>query len=339
MKKLIALLMALTMCFVLCACGGKTAEKTDAADGEDESTTEAEDAVSYNFGDSITTGSGMFVFTPSFDGFAHALNNVGGEYCLTPEGSAKKLEESTNPYRADEGKIMMYFSADLEYIGDSKETEIFSFTYKVDYDGYVFDSTSSDLTTGMGFAVDPEIFDFDKEVKFEPLSSDTSRYVRFCIEVPEKVATDTDRPTSVIFTIGGEEYSFIADIKAAAEAKAAKEAAAEAEKAEKLEPVSEELASEIKDKLQGTWEFTNYGSNNGKIYTITQKLTFSGATISVQTQNSLINSPLANTGTYEVKKGYIELNFVDGSQALIPYEYENGELSMSQEIEGYFYSL
>lgn len=326
MKRIIALLLALMMCLTLCACG-------EGGNGGEPS--------SYNFGDSITTESGMFVFTPAFDGFARALNNWGNENYLLPQGKTKDLEASDNPYFAEEGKTMMYFSATVEYVGDSKENESFDFSFKVDYDGYVFDSTNSDTISAKGYSLDQMSWDIGSSAtaEFEPLSSDTTRYIRFCIEVPEQVENDTEKQTSVIFTIGEKEYTFIADTKAAAEAKAAREAAAEAERAEKMAEVSEELASEIKSKLQGEWTFTTYGTIGTSVDATTHYLTFSGDSITVQTKNSVISGYLSSTGTYYVGNGYIVMNFDDGAQALIPYEYTNGELSLSSEFEGSFHSL
>jgi len=324
MKKTIALLLALAMCFTLCACGGEG--KTDNS--------------SLSFGDTITSASGMFTFTPSFDGFASALSNWGDETYLLPEGSEKDLEASDNPYNAEDGKVMMYFSALLECVGEAKEKVSFDFSFRIEHDGYIFDSNSSDVTSPKGYSEDQESWDIGSGVTaaFEPMSSATTRYVRFAIEVPEQLKTDTEKETVLVLVIEEKEYSFIVDVKAAAEAEAARLAAAEAERADKLTEVDEALASEIMGKLQGTWSFSTYGTAGTSTYKVTHDITFSGDTVAIKTYNTLVNSTLSNTGTYYVGKGYIVLNFQDGSQALMPYTYENGEIAMSSEFEGSFYT-
>lgn len=319
MKKLITLLLTAAMCLSIAACGDSSSASNPSQDD------------TYNFGDSITTKSGKFVFTPTFGGFAAALSNCSDENYLLPDG--KGLEKSTNPYAADEGKVMMYFSAQVEYIGDSKETETFSFEAELNYDeGYLFS------IDGIGYSSNGEDWDpnYD-ETSFEPLSSDTVHAVRFCIEVPEVVATDFEKRTVVIFTIENKEYTFVVDVQTAAEEKAEREAAAEAERIEKMTEVDTTLAKEIREKLQGTWSWSTAGYA-GEFYTVTHSLTFSGDIVSVQTQNTLLNTTMSNIGTYYVAKGYIVLYFVDGSQACMPYTYEDGTLNISQEFEGAFYT-
>lgn len=329
MKRILALFLALLMALSLVGCGDTTTNTP----ATPESTPEPALETTYNFGDSITTSSGMYIFTPTFDGFASALANWPDKNYLHPDG--KGVDESNNPFVANDGKVMMYYSAKVEYIGNSKSNESFGFSAKVDYDdGYIFNAK------GMRYSSDGEDWDSGYDnTTFEPLSNDTVRIVRFCVEVPEVVETDSEKRTVTIFSIEGQEYTFLVDTKAAADAKAKAEAAAEAEKIEKMTEVDATLAQEIKGKLQGTWSWSVYGYAADKLYSTSHDLTFSGDGISLQTQNTLLNSTMSNTGTYYVAKAYIVLNFADGAQACIPYTYENGEINMSQEIEGAFYTV
>lgn len=352
MKNALSLLLALVMCLSLCACGGSeaqpetqpndTADKAPVAEeipaaeeGTESASAEsapAAEATVYQFGDSITSPSGMFVFTPQFHGFAAALANWPDANYLTPDG--KGVDESNNPFVADEGHVMMYFSGVVEYIGDSKETETFSFAYQLDYDhGYLFDGPS-----GVRYTSDGEEWGTSEYASFEPLSSDTARTVRFCLEVPEALETDVEKETILTIKIEGESFIFNVDLAAAAQAKADREAAAEAAHAENMAPVDEALASEISSILQGTWEWDVYGFAGSTMYTTSHALTFDGDYAYIETENSLLNTYLSNEGTYYIANAYIVIDFADGSQACMPYTYTNGELSISQEFEGEFYT-
>ena len=352
MKNALSLLLALVMCLSLCACGGETqpeaqptAAPEDAASAAEEITSAEEgidpaeadsapaaEATVYQFGDSITSPSGMFVFTPQFHGFAAALANWPDANYLTPDG--KGVDESNNPFVADEGHVMMYFSGVVEYIGDSKETETFSFAYQLDYDhGYLFDGPS-----GVRYSSDEEDWDTNEYASFEPLSSNTVRYVRFCLEVPEALESDVEKETILTIKIEGEPFVFNVDLAAAAQAKADREAAAEAEHAENMTLVDDALASEISSLLQGTWEWDVYGFAGNSMYTTSHALTFDGNAAYIETTNSLLNTYMSNQGTYSITNAYIVSDFEDGSQACMPYTYANGELSISQEFEGEFYT-
>ncbi len=346
MKRMLALMLAVILALSVTACGGSAnvAPSQPSTDVQDtppisDSPTVEPSAVQpepepeiYTFGDSITSPSGLFVFTPSFDGFADAVANFPDENYMRPNGQG--VDEDNNPYVADEGKVMMYYSAKLEYVGDSKENETFDFTFKVDFDdGYVFDGGHN----GVRYSKDEQEWGTSSSVVFEPLNSDTTRYTRFCIEVPNALETDFEKQTLTVFTIEGEDFTFIVDTKAAAEAKAEREAAEEAERIEKMTEVDKDLSDEIKKTLQGTWSWSIYGYAGTSMYTTSHDLTFDGDTVSIKTHNTLLNTTLSNKGTYYVANAYIVLNFEDGAQACMPYTFENGELSMSQDFEGAFY--
>lgn len=322
MKKAVSLILALMMLLTLCACGAEGGTSAQGTANKDE----------YQFGESITSPSGMFVFTPEFDGFAAAVANYPDENYLRPEG--RGVDESNNPYVAEDGKVMMYCSAKVEYVGGSKEDETFRFSAKLDYDGsYTFDAD------GIRYSRDEEDWDAGYDsTSFEPLSTDTVRYVRFCFEVPEVVSQDYEKRTVTVITIEDQDYTFPVDVKAAADAWAAREAAAEAKHAEDMAEVDAELSKEIKGKLQGSWGWSAYGTAGSQVYTITHDLTFSGDAVTIRTETTLMNTTMQNTGTYYIAKAYIVMNFQDGSQACMPYTYENGEISLSQEVEGAFYT-
>lgn len=228
MKKYFAILLAAIILLSFVACSGNgggqtanvTAEPTEAptetpTETPTEAPTEEPDPIQLSFGDAIETE--MFKFTPSFDGFAKEVANWPDENYLTPNGKIAGI----NPFKAANGKVMMYFSGMVEYIGNSKQNETFTIQYIVDYDdGYVFDgnndynatafqSEEARYHTAWANSADKKDWDHDNKMTFAPLSSVTKRFVRFAIEVPEALKSATDKPLKVVFSIEGVEYCFI----------------------------------------------------------------------------------------------------------------------------------
>ncbi len=214
MKKVFAQLLAVMMCLCMAACGSSEATEpaeettvpTQQAAAETaapipETTAPAEDQICA-FGDPIVTE--MFIFTPAFEGFTDEVGNWPDKDFLTPEGQIS----GSNPFKAGSEKVIMYFSGTVEYVGDSKENVQFTYTFDVDYDdGYVFSFDSYDC----GFTSDIENgkWTYSNSMLFEPLSSNTTRYVRFCIEVPSQLETNTTQPLKVIFHIDGTNYIYV----------------------------------------------------------------------------------------------------------------------------------
>lgn len=339
MKKITALLLALATLLALTACGGggKSADPAGSPEGGQESSPapEAESqAQLYQFGQSITSPSGKFVFTPVFEGFAASLSNVRGEHYLLPEGDG--LDDANNPYKAEEGKVMMYYSATVEYVGDSKENETFSYTFRVDYDdGYTFEHAVDSCYYGE----DPTSWDLGPT--FEPLGGDAVRHTRFCVEVPDILEQDTDKQTLTIFTIEGEDFPFLTDTKAAAAAKADREAAEAAQWAEKIAPADETRAAAVKEKLQGSWEWSDSHyvtvGNKSVLDTTDYELVFQGDSFTGSLTMSLTGGSLPFSGTYTVGNDYLILNFSNSDKPMyFPYTYENGELSLDSDFVGKF---
>lgn len=174
-------------------------------------------ATIYSFGESVE--SDMLRFTPKFEGFHKEVGNWPDKNYLTPNGKSA----GSNPFKASDEKIMMTFSGTFEFIGKSSRTENFEYTYSVIYaNDYEFKSHeyggSHDYTCGWGMAMDAASNDWNRnenngsvgngKMKFEALSAKKTRYVRFCIEVPEILATDESSPIQVIFNFDGNSYVF-----------------------------------------------------------------------------------------------------------------------------------
>ena len=209
MKQIRLLILGASLLLSLTACGAPapspSAAGSDAPEASAQSSAAVTPAAVYAFGDSVTTEDGYFTFTPVFEGFAEELANWPDENYLTPEGQSV----GSNPFQAEDEKIMMWFSGTVEYIGDSTTDETFSYGFQVIYDtDYVFDYDPYDC----GYSLEPDSSEWEtgdgNTMVFEPLSAKKTRYLRFCIEVPEQLASDSGADLSVVFTIEGTEYSY-----------------------------------------------------------------------------------------------------------------------------------
>ena len=182
MKKLLTLSLALVMSFSVAACGGGAS------------------SAAYKPGDTIETD--LFKITPSFTGYAYNLSNWPDENYMTPAGEYS----GDSPYNAGEEKVEMYGEIQVEYIGNEKEPVTLKLGISADFDnGYAFECD------GFGYRISPDDYwegNFDNEMTFEPLSSSTTRMVRYCIEVPEQVEKEVEKPLLVTFSVNGKEFVY-----------------------------------------------------------------------------------------------------------------------------------
>ena len=195
MKKMFSLLLAFVMCLSLCACGADK-DAPEANKGEEPAATEAQTV--YTMGD--TASNGMFEFTPVFEGFTDEVANWPDQDYLTPEGKIS----GSNPFKAGDEKVIMYFSASVKFVGESKSNETFWYDFTVDYDnGYLFDFNEN-YNCGVKAG---DKWNYSNKITFEPLSSAKEGYVRFCIEVPEQLEAD---PENIVinFNVCGSTFQF-----------------------------------------------------------------------------------------------------------------------------------
>ena len=212
MKKTIALILALVLCLSLCACGGgngapettEAGQVTEAVEVTQEPATEeteppAEEVI-YKLGDVIETE--LFKITPGFTGYARELANWPDKDYMTPAGKFS----GSSPYSAGAEKTAMYGEVLIEYVGNEKSNVMLNMNISADYDdGYIF----GDAYVDMGYCVSVEgDWKYNGQMIFEPLSSATTRILRYCIEVPEQVEVNTDKPLLVTFFVNGEPFVF-----------------------------------------------------------------------------------------------------------------------------------
>lgn len=182
MKKIVALFLALVLSVSVCACGNSGG------------------GTIYNLGDTIETE--LFKITPSFTGYARELANWPDENYMTPEGKFS----GESPYSADTGKTSMYGEIKIEYIGNEKNDVHLDLGISVNYDdGFVFEG--DDVHTGYCVSLGDE-WEYDKEMVFEPLTNATTRILRYCVEVPEQVENNMEKPLKVTFSVNDKKYAF-----------------------------------------------------------------------------------------------------------------------------------
>lgn len=315
MKRTISLLLVLALCLSLCACRAETtSHETTEAPTETVQVTEIAQTESpaqetiYAPGDSIETD--LFRITPSFTGYAYELANWPDENFMKPEGDFS----GKSPYSASDGKTEMYGEIAVEYIGSEKSDVFLDLSVSADYDdGYIFE------TVHMGTCLTADgKWGYTGQMVFEPLSSANTRLVRYCIEVPEQVETNVDKPLVVTFFVNGEPYAF--DFRCGNILGSDYDP-----RAEYYLPVENELKAEIVDILKATKlkEWGWYNQTFG-IYTFTFDDTTVDATLPINS-----NYQYNFTGTYEVFSGTILITWDYGQQMHLDYTFDEGILQIT----------
>lgn len=313
MKKTIALLLALVMCLSLCACGGGNdiPETTEAlAEATQAPTTEppVEETV-YKLGDVIETD--LFKIIPSFTGYAYELANWPDENYMTPAGEFS----GTSPYSASEGKTAMYGEIQIEYIGNEKSDVDLNISISVDYDnGYIFQGDDVDM--GNCVSIDGD-WKYSGHMTFEPLSDATTRILRYCVEVPEQVETNTDKSLVVTFFVNGE--AFVYDFRSAEVLGSDYDP-----RAEFYQPIDDETKAQIVGylKANGLEEMGWYDQTVG-VYTFTFGDTTVDAVLPIN-----ISFQYEFTGTYEVFSGSILITWDYGQQMHLDYTFDGTTLDI-----------
>lgn len=310
MKKVLPLILALVMCLSLCACGSSNSDSPE--------TTEAPTAevTIYKLGDVIETE--LFRITPYFTGYAKELANWPDENYMTPAGKIS----GTTPYAAGDEKTVMYGQIDVEYIGNEKSNVPLKINISVDYDnGYIFDA----VHIGNCVSVDGD-WEYNGEMSFEPLSSSTTRVVRYCVEVPEQVESAADK--SLLVTIFVNDEAFVYDFRSTEVLGSDYDP-----RGYLYEPVDEETKAKIIAylKANGLEEYGWYAgtTNTVGVYTFTFGDTTVNATLP-------INSDYAYDfeGTYEVFSGTILLNWDHGEQMALDYTFDGTTLDVVEFVHG-----
>jgi hypothetical protein len=335
MKKLIAFLLALTLCVSLCACGGSTdeaePEETTATEQEEPSTEETEEpeeaepeepsadeadeteipvedeVTIYTPGDVIETD--LFKITPSFTGYAYELDCYYDEDVMTPFGTM----DDDGAFNAREGKVEIYGEIQIEYIGNEKSDVSLDMGISVDFDdGYIYECSNMVFCK----SVDGD-WSSNFPIKFEPLSSETTRILRYCIEVPEQVETDTDKSLLTTITVNGEPYVF--DFRAAEVRGSDFDP-----RGEFYQPVDDETKTQIVEYLKANGlEQVGWYSKTVGVFTFTFGDTDVSAVLPINSSYQYEFS-----GTYEVYSGTILISWDYGDQMHLDYTFDGTTLNI-----------
>lgn len=308
MKKTLSLILAAVLCVGFCACGGNPT--TTALETTPVTTAPAEEKV-YKLGDSIETS--LFKITPVFTGYAKELANWPDENYMTPAGKTS----GTSPYNAGEGKVSMYGEMQIEYIGNEKSDVSLKIGVSVDYDnGYVFGGNAVHFGNCISVTGD---WDYDAEMKFEALSSSTTRILRYCVEVPEQVETNADKSLLVTISVNGE--TFLYDFRSA------EVLASDYDPRDVFyQPIDAETKAKIVTYLkknglkQSGWYDKTVGT-----YTFTFGDTDVSATLPINK-----NYAYDFNGTYEVYSGSILLSWDYGEQMHLDYTFDGTTLTITE---------
>ena len=318
MKKIIALTLALILCLSLVACGGENSipEATEEAETVATPEVSAEETV-YKLGDVIETD--FFRIIPAFTGYAYELANWPDENFMTPEGQFSGV----SAYSANEGKTVMYGEMQIEYIGNEKSTVTLNMDISVNYDdGYIFAGSSVDM--GSCVSIDGK-WSYDGQMAFEPLSSNNTRILRYCVEVPEQVEANTDKSLLVTFLVNNE--PFIYDFRSGDVLGSDYDP-----RAEFYLPVDETTKAQIIAYLKsnGLEEMGWYDKNVG-----TYTFTFADTTVEAVLPYMYDSDYQYNfSGTYEVFSGTILLSWDYGEQMHLDYTFDGTTLEIVEFEHG-----
>lgn len=318
MKKALALLLALTLCLSLCACGGKPSAQNgaeppvtaEAPAQTPETEAPAEEKV-HLLGDVIETD--LFRITPSFTGYAKKLANWPDENYMTPAGSIS----GESPYSAGEGKTSIYGEMQIEYIGSEKSDVFLTINVSADYDnGYFF--SGADVHVGNCVSLDGD-WNYDGNMVFEPLSSFNTRVLRYCIEVPEQVETNTDKPLIVTIYVNGEAFAY--DFRSAQVL------------GSDFDPRGD-LYQPLDEATRG--QIVTYLKNNGLEQWAWYDTTFGLMTFTFGDDTVSAILPINNSyqyefaGTYEVLSGTILVSWDYGDQIHLDYTFDGSVLNVTE---------
>lgn len=215
----------------------------------------------------------------------------------------------------------IYGKMKIEYVGNEKSTVPLKIDISADYDnGYVFDGDA----VYMGYReADDESWHwkYDDTIEFEPLSSSTTRILRYCVEVPEQVETNADK--ALLVTISVNDEPFVFDFRSADVLGSDYDP-----RAEFYQPVDDETKQQIVAylKANGLKEMGWYEQNVNYF-----EFTFDD-------ENVYARMPLASNpdygydfnGTYEVFAKTILITWDYGTQMHLDYTFDGNSLTVTE---------
>ncbi len=332
MQRLIVLLLALAMCFALCACSQNHAaqeiEATEAPAATEAPTEATIPEVQYHLGETVATD--IAEFTLDRADLAIALENTYNENYLLPKEYSPE-EDNDNPYVAPIGSSLVAITYTIRNLNRN------SLDLDGSFNGYLFSVAYGDFSGSVETHYGRERPEGGEWTIYESsnvlLSAGEKTSYRCYVEAkfePADLNDDFEITVTLPHSTGDKEtftYTVTASDRAASveREQAEKEAAEQAAQAELdalFADADPQVVEEVTEILQGEWEYTS----DIAYY----ELSFDGDQVTVTT--SIGSSTLSNWGTFKVCKGAILITYENGNQAYLPYTYENGEIEISPII-------
>lgn len=338
MKKWIVLLLAVSMCLTLVACGSGNKVPTNAETPSDKAITPEKsepEEIKLALGETAKTD--IVEFTLDAAKLTEALTNSASTNNADSYGFPKEYsanEDASNPFVASVGHVLVFASFTIH---NTNRTSLDlggsfngSFT-KVEYQGNSF---SNQMRFTAEFSGDSTHWNTYSSSNILLSPDETSSYRGYIDIAANPDSLDDSFVLSFILpTSSGEQKTFsyeinAADVSAAMAKEQAKQdeiaAAAEAAIQERKTETDAETVTTVKSLLQGEWEYTDYSSGNA----VKQNIVFDGSKVVVT--STALGLTLEKVGTYTVciKDIFIDFEDEDYIDCFIPYELENGELTI-----------
>lgn len=318
MKKILAVLLAAIMCLSLCACGANN-DTTKTSANETTEQVKEENKI-YKLGDAIETK--LFRITPAFTGYARYLSNVQNETYLTFTGSTVN-----NPYVAEDGKVNLFGEMAVEYVGTEKSNVSLEVDISVDFDnGYIY--STDELGSAIDCTISPDKDDWDSSIVFEPFG-ETKGLVRYCIQAPEQVESESEKPLIATITVNGEKFLF--DFRSA-EVCGSKYST----RSDYYKPIDDATKKQIisclkESELKETGWFAEGSYNSVGTFTFD----FGDKDVKATLPNMYnTNYEYEFEGTYEVYSGTILIDWSYGEQMHLDYVFKDGKIEITDFEHG-----
>lgn len=188
-KNIVALLLALVMCFSLCACGSQA---------------------TFGIGEETTT-----------DNFTFTVNEIGcsKDICVDENDSFGLYSVSGNSLQANDGYVWLYYSVSYNYIGEEMLSSQGQFFPTVEYGDDKFNTPS---LIGLRYDGDWSLISCNEIPMGVPLPATYYNHeynpnvekdydIHGAVQIPEKAIEDTETPKTLYLNFGKDKLECVID--------------------------------------------------------------------------------------------------------------------------------